>query len=109
MWRSTSSRTSPTVTPPYHTCSVDHHRDSAGALIETPGGIGPHAALETDLVQALLELVAHCLGALLLATPLGIAGRALVGADEDVTLEVGHVATDPTIPATVVRTVSRRY
>ena len=73
---------------------VDHHRHPALAGIEAAGGVGPHAALEAALVQLALERLAHRLGSLGRAAPLGAVGRPDVGADEDVALEARHVGID---------------
>src|SRR3954471_4376437 len=71
---------------------IDDDADAARALVEATRRVGADGPLQALLVQDALECVAHGVGALVGAAALGIAGLALVGADEDMTLVVrfGH-------------------
>jgi hypothetical protein len=72
---------------------IDHDIRSMLALIETTGLIGAHAAFESTLGEFLLEqfLKAGFRGRV--ATPSGLARRALVSTDEDMFFEFWHQAT----------------
>src|SRR5262245_36847235 len=73
-----------------HGLRVDDDRHAALALIETARLVGPHAPLQTALVQAHLEKLGDELGPLLRAAALRISRLAPVDAGEDVALVSGH-------------------
>src|SRR5262245_46771684 len=74
-----------------HLLRVDDNGASVLALVEAAGGVGAHLCLEAALVDLLLELLAHRLGAFGGAAALRVRWVAAVGADEDVFFVKRHL------------------
>jgi hypothetical protein len=73
-----------------HGLGIDDEVRAVLALIETAGLVGSHFAFEAAFCQLLLEkFLQFRLAGWITASP-RISGRALVAADEDVFLELGH-------------------
>src|SRR5690349_1083007 len=69
---------------------IDHDRHALRALVEAAGLVRAHDALHAGLVQLLLEGLDDLLRAARRAAAALVGGIALVGADEDVALELRH-------------------
>jgi tRNA A-37 threonylcarbamoyl transferase component Bud32 len=72
---------------------VDDDADAVLALVEAAGIVRPHDLGDAARCELGLELVADLHASLGLAAPLGVVGRALVDADEDVALKARHLST----------------
>jgi threonine dehydrogenase-like Zn-dependent dehydrogenase len=69
---------------------VDDHCSAEFAGVEATGGVGADLLREASPVEFLLQEIADLLRALGRAATLGVVGRSLVGADEDVPFKRGN-------------------